>query len=101
MSSDPSAIQRTSSAIKCGACGNSNPPEAKFCEECGQALFEDCYSCDKPVMLTQKFCGACGTDLEKNVIQRAEQYDAWMTEAVGLAKELSFDQAIRAVTADC
>ena len=55
------------SAIRCGGylgncprCRHENPPEAKFCLECGARLSAACPSCGGSVPASAKFCPECG-----------------------------------------
>ena len=43
------------------ACGQANPPAAKFCLECGSALSLRCPHCDAELPPAAKFCIECGT----------------------------------------
>jgi class 3 adenylate cyclase len=45
----------------CGSCGTSNPPNRKFCGECGARLAVACTTCGAAIEAGQKFCGECGT----------------------------------------
>src|SRR3954454_14424963 len=45
----------------CQNCGNQNPPEARFCMSCGNALEAVCPSCGTVAPPEAKFCMACGT----------------------------------------
>ena len=49
--------------MKCPNCSFDNPPESKFCENCGNALERACPNCNKPVAANAKFCRNCGFDL--------------------------------------
>jgi class 3 adenylate cyclase/tetratricopeptide (TPR) repeat protein len=44
----------------CPACQRDNPPEAKFCLECGSHLSISCASCDTLLPAGVKFCSECG-----------------------------------------
>jgi len=46
--------------------------EKKYCTNCGTQLLFDCGKCKKPIDITEKFCGACGT---KNPHYNAEAYN--------------------------
>lgn len=81
--------------VKCGACDSSNHSDAKFCKGCGQPLYEQCSGCPHNVLLTQKFCDHCGTDLEAARNERRELHKQWMSEAVESAREYNFDRALR------
>src|SRR5436189_585866 len=47
----------------CAHCGAQNPPNAKFCMECGAKQELRCPSCSTPYTEGQKFCMECGTPL--------------------------------------
>lgn len=49
--------------MKCPNCSFDNPPESKFCENCGNALEHACPNCRKPVAANAKFCRNCGFNL--------------------------------------
>jgi len=55
--------------ILCQKCGNKNPAENKFCNECGRPLYPQpqirCPKCGAITTATMNFCGACGTLLKK------------------------------------
>lgn len=82
------------SVVKCGACNIDNPAETKFCSGCGQNLYEPCASCGEAVHLGQRFCGACGVDLDKNRAEAIERYDNAMIDAVNAARDYEFDRAV-------
>ncbi|MGA8535862.1 MAG: zinc ribbon domain-containing protein, partial [Thermoplasmata archaeon] len=49
----------------CPSCRAPNPPEGKFCRNCGQPLPQtrSCPNCGKEPEPGVKFCGSCGTRL--------------------------------------
>ncbi len=49
--------------VKCPKCGNEVPNDSKFCHECGQQLKgnKNCAKCGKESPITAKFCPECGT----------------------------------------
>ncbi len=49
--------------MTCAHCQRDNPPDQKFCGECGARLVQACPSCGTANPPTQKFCGECGTGL--------------------------------------
>src|ERR1700716_2868967 len=49
--------------MKCHACSHDNPPEMKFCGECGGRLATICDACRAANTPTNKFCGECGAPL--------------------------------------
>jgi membrane protease subunit (stomatin/prohibitin family) len=52
-------------ARACPSCQAPNPPESKFCRNCGQPLLakRSCPGCGKDVEPGVKFCGSCGARL--------------------------------------
>ena len=44
----------------CPRCRHENPPEAKFCLDCGARLTAACSNCGSPVPASAKFCAECG-----------------------------------------
>lgn len=50
---------------RCPSCGHSNPPEIKFCQECGTKLGASfCNSCGAKLNPGIRFCGECGAQQE-------------------------------------
>ena len=50
--------------MKCPKCQYENPEDTKFCGECGTKLERICSSCNLPNPPQFKFCGECGHKLE-------------------------------------
>lgn len=54
---------------RCTACGHKNPPEVKFCQECGSSLAlvgpKHCITCGAQLADGTRFCGACGARQEE------------------------------------
>lgn len=46
--------------MRCTRCQQENPPQAKFCLECGTALALKCAACDNELPHAAKFCPECG-----------------------------------------
>jgi class 3 adenylate cyclase/tetratricopeptide (TPR) repeat protein len=49
--------------LPCAQCGAPNPPDHKFCSECGTALSAICASCGHHNPPGHKFCSECGASL--------------------------------------
>jgi class 3 adenylate cyclase/tetratricopeptide (TPR) repeat protein len=47
----------------CAGCGHENPPESRFCNECGGPLAAGCTSCGGENPASAKFCNQCGASL--------------------------------------
>jgi class 3 adenylate cyclase len=47
--------------MKCPQCGQDNPPQAKFCEECATPLARRCANCGTQLSPRAKFCSECAT----------------------------------------
>src|SRR5688572_16549914 len=48
----------------CGNCGTENPPGARFCMNCGNALARTCPACGEAAPPNARFCMSCGTGIE-------------------------------------
>ena len=46
--------------MRCTSCQSENPPENRFCEQCGARLEARCPQCGITVRPGGRFCGACG-----------------------------------------
>lgn len=51
--------------VACSSCGHDNDPDARFCDQCGNAMDtpQTCPNCAKVYSADQRFCSDCGTDL--------------------------------------
>jgi class 3 adenylate cyclase len=52
--------------MKCKHCGFENEPDARFCENCGEALEQSCPNCGQAVRAGAKFCKHCGFKLAQS-----------------------------------
>ena len=50
--------------MNCSTCGHENPPDHRFCGQCGGGLAVVCGSCGTQSTPNQRFCGSCGGQLE-------------------------------------
>ena len=50
--------------VSCVACGTENPPDARFCMNCGARLDRRCPSCGTKAPPDARFCMSCGTALD-------------------------------------
>jgi hypothetical protein len=46
--------------VNCFSCGHENPPNSRFCLECGAVFGIRCAGCGAELPATAKFCNACG-----------------------------------------
>jgi hypothetical protein len=51
----------------CGACRTDNPPQNRFCDQCGASLEAVCSSCGARIRPEARFCGTCGKRLGEAV----------------------------------
>jgi predicted ATPase/class 3 adenylate cyclase len=51
--------------MRCTRCQQENPPQAKFCLECGTALALKCAACGTELPAGAKFCSECGQSVSK------------------------------------
>ena len=49
--------------VRCRACGRQNPPDQRFCGECGTSLAVVCSTCGTGNPPDFRFCGSCGAAL--------------------------------------
>ena len=49
--------------MNCPHCRRENPPEARFCNGCGQGLGAICQACGHANVAGSRFCNACGQSL--------------------------------------
>ncbi len=56
------------SSVPCPACQRDNPPEARFCLECGAALAHSCVHCGQALPGGAKFCMSCGTSVGREKV---------------------------------
>ncbi|MEM6469324.1 MAG: pilus assembly protein PilM [Planctomycetota bacterium] len=87
-------VSSVTGSIKCGGCSTLSEAGSQFCQGCGQALYEPCPECSKPVQLTQSFCSHCGADLKEAVETKRAKYQAFVSDAVDHAKQNRFEEAI-------
>jgi len=52
--------------MKCPRCQHENPPQAKFCLECGARFAVACAQCDTQLPVGAKFCLECGTPTDSH-----------------------------------
>ena len=45
-------------------------------------------------MLTQSFCGNCGSDLTKSTKKTRQKFEGWLADAINLAKQDDFEEAV-------
>ena len=50
--------------MRCSRCERDNPPEAKFCLECGARLAPACVQVCRPASAGAKFCPECGDEVD-------------------------------------
>ncbi|MCH1496832.1 MAG: zinc ribbon domain-containing protein, partial [Rubripirellula sp.] len=70
-----------------------NGENAKYCGGCGQSLTENCANCEKPVYLTQTFCGDCGANLKELVEIRKQKLSDLLADAKKAASEYRYVEA--------
>ena len=50
--------------MQCPQCQHENPPNVKFCHDCGTTLTRRCSSCQAELAPAVKFCGECGARVQ-------------------------------------
>ncbi|WP_149495726.1 pilus assembly protein PilM [Roseiconus lacunae] len=82
-----------SGMVACGKCQTPNDANSQYCAGCGHTLYEKCKGCDKPVLLTQAFCGSCGQDLRAAIRRESQQFEDKLARAVEATKAADYDTA--------
>jgi class 3 adenylate cyclase len=62
--------------MRCPQCQHDNPPEAKYCLECGAPVLAECSACGTRLPAGAKFCLECGASLiqgPKSKVQRLNE----------------------------
>jgi len=54
--------------MRCNRCQQENPPQAKFCLECGTALALKCVTCGTELPAGAKFCLECGQSVNARLV---------------------------------
>jgi ribosomal protein L40E len=52
--------------MQCPGCQHENPPQAKFCLECGARFAVVCAQCGAPLPVGAKFCFECGKSTDSH-----------------------------------
>jgi len=68
--------------VTCPSCGAANPPEARFCMQCGTALSLRCPACGTELPAGARFCFACGHQLARKA-ERMQPGDRIVVYATG------------------
>jgi predicted nucleic acid-binding Zn ribbon protein len=58
------AAAPSATEVACPACGNAVRSDAKFCDNCGQRVTQNCAQCNAPLRPGAKFCDECGAKVE-------------------------------------
>ncbi len=79
----------------CGNCNQIAGAGVQFCAGCGQPLWQSCPECRIAVMLAQKFCNGCGTNLCTHFEKQIDDAKNFLDRCERLASEGKFEQACR------
>ncbi len=80
-------------AACCPACAAANPPQRKFCSQCGALLWEPCLQCGELSAASGTYCGSCGANLADALAAQLERIDADLRAAAEAASSCRFDDA--------
>jgi class 3 adenylate cyclase/tetratricopeptide (TPR) repeat protein len=83
--------------VDCPSCGSSNPPGNRFCGSCGSPLERSCPACGAANPPANRFCGSCGTGLDDGA---APAGVATAEPAAAGAQELAERKVVTVVFAD-
>lgn len=104
MPPDPRTANRAQSGLSdhnqgavltCGLCQTANPATRRFCKKCGEPLWEPCVHCGTICVSGERFCGACGANLEANLRRQSEQFEQDFQRAKLLQEQWRFDDALK------
>ncbi|TWT38846.1 pilus assembly protein PilM [Blastopirellula retiformator] len=79
--------------ILCPTCTTLNPPNRKFCGDCGNALYIACAKCGCMNTVHEKFCGGCGVNLAETAQKQQSHLEKKFEEAEQLVAEGKHDAA--------
>ncbi|HSF16633.1 MAG TPA: zinc ribbon domain-containing protein [Vicinamibacteria bacterium] len=60
----PPKKKKQAAVRSCANCGETNPPDARFCMSCGDAFARVCPACAKSLPEEAKFCLFCGSKVK-------------------------------------
>ncbi len=61
--------------MNCPVCGHENPPQSRFCAQCGNALVVTCPTCAAASSAGAGFCNNCGTKLTQPVVSEDDSLE--------------------------
>ncbi len=74
-------------SMHCQVCRHENPPESRYCLECGAALSGVCRDCGIKLPHTAKYCNRCGTSTAARAKEPADARPSAATTRDALAPE--------------
>ena len=84
----------------CSNCGAENPPDKRFCGDCGTPLAAGCPSCGALNQPDKRFCGDCGTALAPSASQLGAVTSAATPRIPGLAATVAERRHVTVLFAD-
>ena len=60
--------------MQCPKCQTENPDGSIFCRECGSKFQHSCEQCGKAILPGDKFCNACGHNLQAAITTKPEDH---------------------------
>ncbi len=81
-------------SVRCRHCEKANPPNRRFCGDCGQPLWEKCPQCSAECAADERFCGECGADIRGELAGKERSFRDQLAAATQAADEFRFDSAI-------
>lgn len=79
----------------CPQCGRSNPPQRKFCGQCGAPLEVACLACGQNNGITEKYCGKCGGELAALQARRRAELEEQKQRITSLCHASQHPDALR------
>ncbi len=59
--------------MTCPSCGHENPPDSRFCFECGAGMAVQCPRCGAELPAGVRFCNQCGANTSEAATDRPER----------------------------
>jgi len=79
---------------ECPRCATVNPPDRKFCRECGGSLTVTCLACQITMPIWDKACGNCGAIQVEMISTKLEGFRRQREEAESSRNACRYQQAI-------
>ncbi len=80
--------------LRCPECAGPNLRQQNFCAKCGTPLWCSCLQCGAMCAVGEKYCGACGANLETTVVNILDRVEADLCRVQEMRSACRFDEAM-------